>query len=188
MTGLRERRRAELRRHVDGVALELFARDGYDAVTMDDVAAAAGISLSTLFRHVPGKEDLLVGVARVGRRLIVDTFAEHADAEPAAGLAAAILRRTARLADETELVEVWRGAMASAPPRVRRASLLDDAERLELVELVAARLGADAAVDVRPGALVAAHLAAAEHAYEHWLLRAPSVGLHELTRQALGSL
>ena len=48
-----------------------------------------------------------------------------------------------------------------------------------------ARLGADPAVDVRPGAIVAARLAAAEHAYEHWLLRQPERSLHELTRDAL---
>ncbi|MDO9456390.1 TetR family transcriptional regulator [Nocardioides sp.] len=184
-TGLRERRRAELRERIDRVALGLFARDGYDAVTVEAIAAEVGVSLSTLFRHVASKEDLLVGVVRTGRAVIVGNFAARPTEEPVEqALAAAILQRTEQFADETEVVDLWRRAMASAPPRVRRASLLDDAERAELVALVAERLEAGPD-DVRPGALVASRLAAAEHAYEHWLTHAPGASLHDLTAQAL---
>lgn len=189
MTGLRERRRLELRERIDAVALELFARDGYEAVTMEAIAVEVGVSLSTLFRHVEGKEELLIGVVRAGRREIVGNFRDRPADEPVeAALSAAILRRTAQFADETEVVDRWRRAMTSAPARVRRASLLDDAERAELVALVGERLGADPERDVRPGAVVAARLAAAEHAYEHWLAHAPSRTLHDLTRDALGPL
>lgn len=41
------------------IALELFDRHGYSATTMDDVAQAAGVSRSTLFRYFPNKADLL---------------------------------------------------------------------------------------------------------------------------------
>lgn len=186
MSGLRERRRLELRERIDRVALELFARDGYDAVTVEAIAAEVGVSLSTLFRHVASKEDLLVGVVRTGRAAIVRAFAERPLDEPVGdGLVAAILHRTEQFADETEVIDLWRRAMATAPPRVRRASLLDDAERAELVALVGERLGTDPDHDVRPGAVVAARLAAAEHAYEHWLTHSPSRSLHDLTREAL---
>lgn len=184
--GLRERQRLELRERIDRTSLELFARDGYDAVTVDAIAAAVGISLSTLFRHVPGKEQLLVGVLRTGRAAIVRNFVERPDDEDvAASLAAAILLRTAQFADETEVIELWRRAMASAPERVRRTSLLSADERRELVGLVAGRLGVDPEVDVRPGALVGSRLAAAEHAYELWLTRPIIRSLHELTHEAL---
>lgn len=184
--GLRERQRIELRERIDRTSLELFARDGYDAVTVEAIASAVGISLSTLFRHVPGKEQLLVGVLRTGRAAIVRNFVERPDDEDAAeSLAAAILQRTAQFADETEVIELWRRAMASAPERVRRTSLLSASERRELVRLVAGRLGVDPEADVRPGALVGSRLAAAEHAYELWLTRPIDRSLHELTREAL---
>lgn len=187
MSGLRERRRVELRQRIDRVALELFARDGYDAVTVETIAAEVGVSLSTLFRHVASKEDLLVGVVRTGRAAIVGNVAARPADEPVEqAVAAGILQRTEQFADETAVIDLWRRAMASAPPRVRRASLLDDAERAELVALVGERLGVDPDHDVRPGAIVAARLAAAEHAYEHWLTRAPTRSLHDLTREALG--
>lgn len=188
MSGLRERRRLELRERIDRVALELFARDGYDAVTVEAIAVAVGVSLSTLFRHVASKEDLLVGVVRTGRAAIVSTFATRPADEPvAAGLVGSILHRTAQFAHEGEVIGLWRRAMASAPAKIRRASLLDDAERVDLVSLVAARMGVDPEVDVRPGALVASHLAAAEHAYEHWLTHGVGRGLHELTSEALAT-
>lgn len=40
-------------------AVSLFAERGYDSVTMDDVAAASGISRRTLFRHFASKAELV---------------------------------------------------------------------------------------------------------------------------------
>jgi AcrR family transcriptional regulator len=189
MSGLRERQRAELRAHVDRVALELFAERGFDDVSVEEIAAAAGIALSTLFRHVRSKDQLLVGTLRVGRAEIVDGFAARPADEPVPdALAAAILRRTEQFADETETIALWRRAMAAAPARVRRASLLDDDERARLVMLVAERLGLDAEADLEPGLRVRVALAAAEHAYEHWLTRETERSLHDLTREALATV
>lgn len=40
-------------------ALELFLRQGYGATTVDDIAARAGVSARTFFRHFPDKEEVL---------------------------------------------------------------------------------------------------------------------------------
>lgn len=53
---LRDRRRAELLLQIQHTAHELFAERGFDAVTTEDIAAAAGISISTYFRHAPTKK------------------------------------------------------------------------------------------------------------------------------------
>jgi TetR/AcrR family transcriptional regulator, regulator of mycofactocin system len=45
------------------VALELFAKRGYERTTVDDVAGAAGVSARTVFRYFPVKADLLFGDA-----------------------------------------------------------------------------------------------------------------------------
>lgn len=187
---LRDRRRAELRQLIVLAALRLFADRGFDEVTVEEIAAAAGISLSTLFRHVASKDDLLVDVVRTGRAMIVANFRQRPATEPVReSLAHAILRRTEQFTDETETIELWRRAMGSAPPRVRRAALLDEQERGQLIGLVAARLavtadGADTA-DLAAGVLVQTMLAAAEHAYDYWLRRPPGQTLHQLTRRAL---
>ncbi len=193
---LRDRRRAELRQGIVLAALRLFADRGFDEVTVDEIAAAAGISLSTLFRHVASKDDMLVDVVRTGRAMIVANFQQRPATEPVRdSLAHAILRRTEQFTDETETIELWRRAMGSAPPRVRRAALLDEQERSQLIGLVAARLAlaagdtSDLAAgdtsDLAAGVLVQTMLAAAEYAYDYWLRRPPRQTLHQLTRRAL---
>jgi len=49
------RRRSTTRDHITHVALELFATRGFDDVSVDDVAQAAGISRRTLFRYFSSK-------------------------------------------------------------------------------------------------------------------------------------
>lgn len=180
----RERQRAQLRETIERTALELFAEQGYDTVTTEAIATEVGISLSTFFRHVATKEELLTGALLRGRQQIVDTFATRPSDEPVTeSLAQAILHRTQQFADETGLVQTWRRAMATAPEAVQRASFISRAEREQLTTLMAVRLGADGA-DLRPGVLVQVMLAAAEHAYDRWLAGSPA-SLHELTAEAL---
>jgi AcrR family transcriptional regulator len=185
---LRERQRQALRAEIQQVALQLFATQGYDDVTTEAIAEAAGISPSTFFRHVPSKEHLLLGVTRRGRAQIVANFhARPAGEDVADSLAAAILARTSQFMDDPETVELWRRAMASAPAELRRASLLDREDCDELIAAVARRLDASAVPgDLRAGVLVRAALAAVEYAYEWWRRHDDAESLHTLTEQALG--
>ncbi|HET7664790.1 MAG TPA: mycofactocin system transcriptional regulator [Mycobacterium sp.] len=52
------RRRSTTRDHISNVAIELFAARGFDEVSVDDVAEAAGIARRTLFRYYPSKNAL----------------------------------------------------------------------------------------------------------------------------------
>jgi TetR/AcrR family transcriptional regulator, regulator of mycofactocin system len=49
------RRRSTTPHHITDVAIELFAARGFDDVSVDDVAEAAGISRRTLFRYYASK-------------------------------------------------------------------------------------------------------------------------------------
>jgi TetR/AcrR family transcriptional regulator, regulator of mycofactocin system len=49
------RRRSTTRHQITDVAIELFAVRGFDEVSVDDVAEAAGIARRTLFRYYPSK-------------------------------------------------------------------------------------------------------------------------------------
>jgi len=51
----RERTRAELRR----IALARFAREGFDRTSVAEIAAEAGVTERTFYRHFPTKESLL---------------------------------------------------------------------------------------------------------------------------------
>ena len=58
-TGLRERKKQATREQIARVAMELFAKRGFDAVTVAEVADAAGVSEKTVFNYFPAKEDLV---------------------------------------------------------------------------------------------------------------------------------
>ena len=58
-TGLRERKKQETRRTISDIATALFARRGFDAVTISQVAEAAGVSKMTVTNYFPRKEDLV---------------------------------------------------------------------------------------------------------------------------------
>jgi len=44
------------------VAIELFARHGYEAVSMRQIAAGVGVQAAALYRYFPTKEELLFGL------------------------------------------------------------------------------------------------------------------------------
>jgi AcrR family transcriptional regulator len=58
-TGLRERKKQATREQIARVAMDLFAERGFDAVTVAEVADAAGVSEKTVFNYFPAKEDLV---------------------------------------------------------------------------------------------------------------------------------
>ncbi|MEU6238211.1 helix-turn-helix domain-containing protein [Kitasatospora sp. NPDC047058] len=57
--GRRERKKAQTRQALADAALELFLDRGYDQVGVKEVADAADVSVTTLFKHFPGKEALV---------------------------------------------------------------------------------------------------------------------------------
>lgn len=56
----RERKKAQTRRAIQEHAVRLFADQGYDATTVKQIAAAAGVSHMTFFRYFPTKEDVVL--------------------------------------------------------------------------------------------------------------------------------
>ncbi|MFC9786571.1 TetR/AcrR family transcriptional regulator [Rhodococcus sp. NPDC127528] len=165
---LRERQRLQVRADIQRAAFALFARDGFDEVTTEQIAARAGVSPSTYFRHVRNKEDLLLDPVRQGGAGIVTLLEERPDPEPAdVALARAILARSNTF--ETAEIDEWRSAFRTAPHLMDRVALIAPEHRDRLVALVAARMGCGTELDSRPGLLVHLMLAAAEFGYRQWI-------------------
>jgi AcrR family transcriptional regulator len=57
--GLRERKKRETRQRLSDVATEMFMARGFDAVTIADIAAEAGVSEKTVYNYFPTKESLV---------------------------------------------------------------------------------------------------------------------------------
>ncbi|MEU3626023.1 TetR family transcriptional regulator [Amycolatopsis coloradensis] len=62
--GRRERKKAATRQALADAALKLFLERGFDQVSIRDIAEAADVSTTTLFKHFPGKEALVFDEAQ----------------------------------------------------------------------------------------------------------------------------
>ncbi|UBU16715.1 TetR/AcrR family transcriptional regulator [Nonomuraea gerenzanensis] len=76
MAGLRERKKEETRRRISEVALRLFDERGYDAVTVNEVAEAAGVAKVTLFAYFPSKDCLVLDAVKDDTAALVAGRAE----------------------------------------------------------------------------------------------------------------
>lgn len=97
--GLRERKKRATRAAIAQAAADLFSERGFDAVSTQDVAAAAQVSRQTLFNYFPSKEDLLF----------------DRDPEIREALLAAVRERT----PGTSVLEAFRGHTRSFWTRLR---------------------------------------------------------------------
>ena len=76
---LRTKQRQQTRAEIVRLAFDLFARNGYENVSVETIAAAAGVSRATLFNYFPQKELILRDIAssRVARlKAILDEVAQ----------------------------------------------------------------------------------------------------------------
>ena len=75
--GLRERKKLRTRQEISDVATRLFAEHGFEQVTLSQIAAAADVSVKTIFNHFGSKEELYFDRTDEVRASLVATIAER---------------------------------------------------------------------------------------------------------------
>ncbi|MFF4344127.1 TetR family transcriptional regulator [Kitasatospora sp. NPDC001540] len=142
---LRERKKLKTRQTLRREAMRLFAEQGWEATTVDQIAAAAEVSPSTFFRYFPAKEDLLL--TDEYDPLMAEAIRARPAGEPFLTSARAVLvGLVRRMLSEQERVELYeRMRLAASVPSVR-ARMLEGAgqPRGMLLDLLTERAGLDA--------------------------------------------
>jgi AcrR family transcriptional regulator len=165
---LRDRQRAQIRADIRRAAFRLFIERGYDAVTTEEIASAAGVSPRTFFRYVPTKEELLLAPVRHGGTAIVALLEERPAAEPPdVALINAIVTRTRSFGEAD--TEEWRAALLVAPDLLGKLTVHLPADKERATKLVAVRMGSNSGTDIRPALLVQLAFAAADFAFQQWV-------------------
>ncbi|MGW1890599.1 TetR/AcrR family transcriptional regulator [Streptomyces sp. NPDC002004] len=81
-TGRRERKKARTRQALADAAVRLFTEHGFDNVGVREVAEAADVSLSTLFKHFPSKEALVFDLDADVESALIAAVRDRAPGQP----------------------------------------------------------------------------------------------------------
>ena len=187
--GLRERRKQLTAAELEAAALRLFGERGFDAVTVDDIAAEADVSRRTFFRYFASKEDVLLADHQVQLARLRGAMEARPSDEPIlTALRNALLSITSDFEERRERV-ILRGRIMRETPSLQARSLVHQkAWEDAMQEMVADRLGVDPIADLRPGVVAATALAAMRVAFTNWLNAGATGDLIRLTAEALDLL
>jgi AcrR family transcriptional regulator len=147
-------------------AMELFAERGFEQTTAGDIAARAGVTERTFFRHFTDKREVLFDSSHTMEHTAADAIrAAPADLEPFDAALVGMVAGGELLRDRRDHA-VRRATIVAANPGLRERELL------KLAGMVDAAAGAlrDRGV-AEPAATLAAHLAVTvfQLAFTHWV-------------------
>ncbi|SOD59129.1 transcriptional regulator, TetR family [Streptomyces zhaozhouensis] len=167
---LRERARRAARAEIAATAIRLFAENGFEATTVDQIVAAVGISRRSFFHYFGSKEDLVLGdVDALGEsvRAALESRPEEESAWEAMRAALLVLRQVG--GDPAEQLTL--AGLHHEAPSLRARHLEKHLRwRALLAPEVQRRLGLPASPepDPRAEAFVAAALACVDVAVDAW--------------------
>lgn len=184
--GLRERKKLETRTALARAAVELAAERG-NAVTVEDIAAAAGVSARTFFNYFPTKEHAITGSdPEAALRIRVAVLAARPGVPTLEVLRRALRDEAAAVEDQRELTLLRMKAVRGDPQL--QGHLVGTAARDErsVVEAVAQRLGVEPLG--YPALVVGVAWAAMRVCVIRWAAAGGSVPLADLVDEAFAAL
>ena len=188
---LRDVARGAVRDQVSKQAWLLFAEQGFEGTTVDEIAAAAGMSRRTFFRYFTGKEELVLEQLVKSAGAVADALAGRPVDEPAWAALRAAFQVTVQIQEEHADTTRRLLRMLGDEPALR--SVLSERRRQWeglLAPHVAARLPKRSSArgpDPRARAVAASAIACLETAQELWADH-PNARLSTLLDQAMASV
>jgi AcrR family transcriptional regulator len=138
---LRERKKARTRESIIDAALELFEEKGYEATTVEDIAAAAEVSPRTFFRYFDSKLDLIMARSDTKHTMLGPLLLARPPEEGLLGAMREVLRCELDTQLEDPRVKREFQVMLTTPSLRHMAREHFYEEEAEMVGAIAARLG-----------------------------------------------
>jgi AcrR family transcriptional regulator len=161
--GLRERKKAKTRALIQEHALRLFREHGYEATSVEEIADAAEVSPSTVFRYFPTKPDLVI-YDDLDERMIEAFRAQPTELNAVQALRASFRSGFGGLGGEEMAIQLERERLLRGVPELQSAMLGEFARTVgEIAGLVAERAqrpADDDAVLALAGAVIGVAIAA----------------------------
>nr|BFD95449.1 TetR family transcriptional regulator [Kitasatospora sp. Xyl93] len=168
-TTLAQRKRQLVADELTQAALDLLADGGFDAVTVDEIATAAGVSKRTFFRYFASKEDVVVQfLAALGAAMREELARRPADEAPSVALRHAVWRCVEDCAGHEERARKVVRLILSTPALLARFLERQAQWRDELAAELATRLGLDAGRELYPRLAADMALAAFHTVLQRW--------------------
>ena len=168
--GLRERKKEQTREALGRAALRLFAKRGFDHVTVEDIATACDVSPRTFFRYFGAKEDVLFADGDAYReRLLAALDEQPPDRAPVDRLQAAMHELAAAYVEQWDTIRRRHRVVQSTPSLRSRAAERQQRWEADLVEHLRRSAGAAKVRDLDLRLIVAATTAALRIAVEAWI-------------------
>jgi AcrR family transcriptional regulator len=153
-------RRLANRRTIEDAALRRFAENGFENTTVDEIAAAAGVSVRSFHYHFPNKRDVLVGDLPGRSAALAAALAARPESEHPLAAFRAALHAMGNREDERERVLLRARILHGEPHLVTFAhDLFRDFSRV-IAEDVARRCGLDPDRDAYPRLVAAVAVSA----------------------------
>ena len=183
----RRKKRTSTRRRVRAHALRLFCEQGYDATTVEQIAAAAGVSHVTFFRYFPTKEDVVLSddYDPLITALLAQTPAERPVPQR---IRDALLQGLAEIYETERDALLTQNQLIAATPALRSRLWGDQMATQQLLLDALGPSPADQGSRLRARVTVAACLAAATTAVLTWADNNGTPELPELINQAFDVL
>jgi AcrR family transcriptional regulator len=138
---LQERKQRLARENITQLAVVPLIEHGFDAVTIDDLAKAAGISKRTFFRYFATKEDVVTAeFTEAGTELLAAFRLRPRDEQPILSLRFAVGPVIERLTQEPERTRALIQLIQRTPALRGRFLVTQDQWREQLTEAIAERL------------------------------------------------
>jgi AcrR family transcriptional regulator len=175
----------DARGRLERAAMELFAERGFEQTTVTEIAARAGLTQRTFFRHYADKREVLFAGAPVLEEFLVNSVASAPDSAAPIDVVTAAVVAVGAVMQERREYSRQRQAVIDANPELQERELIKLAS---LASAIAGALRKRGVGDPAASLTAEAGIAVLKVAFTQWVYQTGPADLPELMRTSFGEL